>query len=94
MTACKSVGISRGLISVQCFQLILASLCYADSVGVHFVAICTQFHTRITLTPNKYCVFMHVAMVLLVNGILQSVSHIVSRWFFSYVCHVLSAAFL
>ena len=39
----KSVHISRGLISVQRFQLIHASSCCADSVGVHFLALAHDF---------------------------------------------------
>ena len=47
VNSCKSACISRGLISVQRFQLIHASSCCADSVGVLFVGISAQFHTRI-----------------------------------------------
>jgi len=38
VNSCKSVRISRGLISVQRFQLIHASCC-ADSVGVRLLAL-------------------------------------------------------
>ena len=47
VNSCKSVRISRGLISVQRFQLIHASSYCADSVGVRFVDICARFRTRI-----------------------------------------------
>ena len=48
-----------------------------DFVGVNFVAICTSFHTRInknkvkqlSFESQQLCVFMHVGMVMLVNGI-------------------------
>ena len=46
VNSCKSIRISRGLISVQRFQLIHASCC-ADSVGVRFVGTCARFRTRI-----------------------------------------------
>ena len=44
--SCKSIHIPRGLISVQRFQLIHASSCCADSIGVRFLSICTQFRTH------------------------------------------------
>ena len=47
VNSCKSVRISRGLISVQRFQLIHASSCCADSVGVCFVGTCAWFRTRV-----------------------------------------------
>ena len=64
VNSCISVCISRGLISVQCFQLIHAFSHCADFVGVRFVGICARFCTRInennkgswTLTPNN-CVY-------------------------------------
>ena len=47
VNSCESIRISRGLIFVQRFQLIHASSCCADSVGVRFVGICTWFCTHI-----------------------------------------------
>ena len=61
----QTVCISRGLISVQCFQLIHTSSCCADSVGVGFFGTCA------------YVFIVHVAMVTLVNNNLQSMCHIV-----------------
>ena len=47
VNSCRSVRISRGLISVQRFQLIHASSYCADPVGIRFVDICALFRTRI-----------------------------------------------
>ena len=47
LNSCKSVRISRGLISVQRFQLIHTLSCCADSVGVRFVGTCARFRTHI-----------------------------------------------
>ena len=45
---------SQGLrVSVKRFQLLHASSCCADSVGVRFVGICTEFYTRINENKVK-----------------------------------------
>jgi len=43
VNSCKSICISQGLISVQRFQLIHASSCCADPVGVCFLALAHDF---------------------------------------------------
>ena len=53
VNSCKSVRISRGLISVQRFQLIHAVLYCAHPVGVHFVGICARFRNRINENKVK-----------------------------------------
>jgi len=53
INSCKSVRISRGLISVQRFQLIHAVSYCAHSVGVHFVGTCARFRTRISENKAK-----------------------------------------